>query len=112
MLIGFPQPPSSAVPTYERPTSGPGPVVARLLKLDSFIRAGVPEAEFYSLFAKCRCGLVMTRRVFGNHVCAVATAIVPPTVIDLTLDSEDDGDNIGLSQHNAIVDLTVDSDDE
>lgn len=103
ILITLPDvnPLASAIVTRERPAgNGRESVIVRLLKLDSCIRAGIPEAEFNSLFAKCRCGLVMTRRVFGQHVCAPATNL--PIIIDLTSDSEDGG----------VIDLTTDSDDD
>jgi hypothetical protein len=66
------------------------------------------EAEFYQLFAKCRCGLVMTRRVFSLHICA--TIQNPPEVIDLTNDDSDDSVTPGPSD--IIIDLTADSEDE
>jgi hypothetical protein len=56
----------------------------------------------------------MTRRVFSQHVCAVAPAKNPPIVIDLTSDSEDSDDmpdGLAPSQH-IIIDLTGDSDDD
>jgi hypothetical protein len=62
---------------------------------------GLPEGDFRKLFAKCRCGLVMTRRVFEHHLCTVAA--VSPVIIDLTSDTSDDDD---------VIDLTGDSDDE
>jgi len=109
-------PPASAIVKYERPAgrSDAESVVARLLRLDSCIRAGVPEAEFNRLFAKCRCGLVMTRRVFRQHVCAVAPATNPPIIIDLTSDSEDNEDMMldgAAPSQPSVIDLTADSDD-
>lgn len=78
------------IPVYDRPIRGPETVLDKLLMLDSWGRAGLSEAEFRKLFAKCLCGLVMTRRVFPDHVCAVATVVKdPPIIIDLTLDSDD-----------------------
>jgi hypothetical protein len=78
------------IPVYERPIRGPETVLDKLLTLDSWGRAGLLETEFRELFAKCLCGLVMTRRVFPDHVCAVAPVVKgPPIVIDLTSDSED-----------------------
>jgi hypothetical protein len=75
----------------------------QLARLDSQWRPGLLEADFMKLFAKCRCGLVMTRRVFRNHFCAAAPAPVVQ-VIDLTSDSSAEGP--------IIIDLTGDSDDD
>lgn len=72
-----------------------------ILRLDSRNSPGLPEAQFKSIFTQCECGLVMTRRVVDDHTCAV------PTVIDLTLDDDDDS---GISVP-VIIDLTGDSDD-
>lgn len=44
---------------------------------------------------KCECGLVMTRRVFKEHECAI-------TVIDLTSDNDD-------SMSESVLDLTDDT---
>jgi len=84
--------------TFEQPSRGPETTLDRLMRLDSWARPGLPEADFKRLFAKCRCGLVMTQRVFKNHICAVAAA---PVVIDLTLETSDE-----------VIDLTGDSDEE
>jgi hypothetical protein len=54
-----------------------------LLRLDSHVRAGITEDEFYRLFVRCsNCGLIMTKRVFDEHVC-------PNELIDLTFDDSD-----------------------
>jgi hypothetical protein len=54
-----------------------------LLQLDSHVRAGITEDEFYRLFVRCsNCGLFMTKRVFDEHVCQ-------NELIDLTLDDSD-----------------------
>ena len=74
------------------PNMGPKAVFDLLLRLDSIIEPGLSEAEFYKLFAKCdACGLVMTRRVFQSHECAI-----------IVVDSEDEEEAM----------LIVDSDDE
>jgi hypothetical protein len=72
----------------EQPMRGPETVIEQLLRLDTSRRPGLSESDFIRLFAKCSCGLIMTRRVFRDHVCA-------PTIIDLTTD--DDGDVIDLT---------------
>lgn len=77
--------PLDIVPTYERPIRV-GTVLKRLMRLNSSIRPGLSETEFRRLFAKCHCGLIMTQRVFADHVCRV----VDPVVIDLTGDSDAD----------------------
>jgi hypothetical protein len=62
---------------------------------------GLPEAEFKSIFIKCRaCGLVMTRRVRGQHNCAIIHR-GPRVIIDLTTDPS-----------RTVIDLTIDSDEE
>jgi hypothetical protein len=66
----------------------------RLLRLDARIRPGLSEIEFTRLLAKCQyCGLIMTHRVFGNHLC-LANVVREPFVIDIT---DDD-----------VIDLTMD----
>ncbi|KIM78742.1 hypothetical protein PILCRDRAFT_90500 [Piloderma croceum F 1598] len=59
----------------------------QLKSLDCWRRPGILESDFVKLFAKCRCGLIMTRRVFRSHICV---ARPPPVVIDLTIDSDDE----------------------
>lgn len=71
-----------SIPEYQRFSPRPD-TFTLLLKLDSWRTPGLSVAEFRNLFARCRCGLIMTRRVFDDHQCA------PTEVIDLTLDSED-----------------------
>ncbi|KIM73385.1 hypothetical protein PILCRDRAFT_15292 [Piloderma croceum F 1598] len=104
---------AASVPTYEAPIRGPETVLNRLLRLDSWARSGLSESEFNRLFAKCRCGLIMTRRVFRGHICAVAAGTMQktPAVIDLTLD---EGDNFVRERSSQldIIDLTMDSDKE
>ena len=71
-----------------------------LLRLDSRVQPGLPSAKFKSIFAMCHCGQVTTRRVFGDHVCAVAVADVvrhPHTIIDLTSD-DSESDNSDPSE--------------
>jgi hypothetical protein len=102
--------PSEAIPTYRPASNGRESVIVTLLKLDSPLTAGIPEAEFNRLFAKCRCGLVMTRRNFEHHVCAMPAA---PIIIDLTSDSDDDMvPNHSEPSQRIVVDLTIDSDDD
>jgi hypothetical protein len=78
-----------------RPRRRPATATEKILKLDSWGRAGLLESEFKRLFAKCACGLVMTRRVFPDHDCAVT--LVPNAVIDLTSDLEGDDSVIDLT---------------
>lgn len=73
------------------PVRRPETVVEQLLRLDSSRRPGLFESEFKRLFAKCSCGLIMTRRVFKDHICIPALA-APPVVIDLTSDVSDEED--------------------
>jgi hypothetical protein len=79
-----------------RPRRRPATDTEKILKLDSWGRAGLLESEFKKLFAKCVCGLVMTRRVFPDHDCAIT--LVPNTVIDLTSDSEGDDSVIDFTE--------------
>ena len=81
---------SASLPV-ERPVRGPETVIEQLLRLDTSRRPGLSEAEFKKLLAKCSCGLIMTRRVFVGHICAVVVQALP-AVIDLTSDASDEGD--------------------
>lgn len=89
------------IATYERPVKAPDIILNQLMRLHSSDAPGLPEAEFRKLFAKCRCGLVMSRGVFGNHVCQ-------PVIIDLTGDDNTDK----LASIPIIIDLTGDSEDD
>lgn len=87
----------------------------RLIRLDSCTRPGLSEAEFRRLFAKCRCGLVTTRRVFRAHVCTTETVIASnrPEIIDLTAEEGDEAGFVSAGPSDRIiVDLTADSEDE
>jgi hypothetical protein len=75
-----------SLPTYERPARGPETSIEQLLRLDTSRRPGLSEAEFMKLFAKCSCGLIMTRRVFRDHICTPAVQAPPAVIIDLTAD--------------------------
>jgi hypothetical protein len=97
-----------SIQTYQPPVKRSADTLISLLKLDSWVKPGLSETDFAKLFSKCRCGLVMTHRVFDDHTCAVARA---PVVIDLTLDDSDD--STGLSAVvPVIIDLTGDSDED
>jgi hypothetical protein len=85
----------ASIPTYQRPTRSQN-VSDRLLQLDSW---GLLEKDFAKLFAKCHCGLITTRRIFRDHVCAVAAA---PVIIDLTSDDDAEPSNP------VVIDLTGD----
>lgn len=102
----------ASIPTYERPkTKGLTSVLDQLLRLDAWARPGLSELEFTDLFAKCRCGLVMTRRVFRDHLCFALARKPSPAVIDLTSDTDDEvAEPAGTLP--AIIDLTADSDDD
>lgn len=76
---------TASLTTLERPPRGPETVIEQLLRLDTSRRPGLSESEFRMLFAKCVCGLIMTRRVFRDHICAPGVP-APPVVIDLTSD--------------------------
>jgi hypothetical protein len=66
-------------------------VLSSLIRLGQSDRPGLPEAEFVELFARCRCGLIVARRVFHQHECLPAPAPkwTKPIIIDLTLDDQD-----------------------
>lgn len=82
------------VPTLQPPTSTEPSPFDLLMALDSWLRPGLTEAQFGKLFAKCTCGLIMTRRSFGNHECREGTTNANREgmiVIDLTdTDVEED----------------------
>ena len=69
--------------TYRRAAKHAKIALDMLLKLDSWTRRGLSEAKLRRLFARCSCGLIMTRRIFKDHVCALA-----PVVIDFTSDDD------------------------
>jgi len=72
-----------------------------LLRLDSETSPGLTEAEFEDLLVRCRkCKKVVARRVRMRHHCAT-----PRIVIDLTGDDSD-------SDQPTVIDLTLDSDDD
>jgi hypothetical protein len=71
----------ASVPVYERPAKKKETTIDLLLRLDCWIQSGLTQDEFGELFAKCRCGLIKTRRAFRHHTCAKT----PQTVIDLTM---------------------------
>jgi hypothetical protein len=64
-------------------------VLARLLRLDDGASPGLSEHEFRRLFVQCRCGLVMTCRVFKMHTCRVVIVKPHKVIIDLTSEDED-----------------------
>ncbi|KZP29415.1 hypothetical protein FIBSPDRAFT_946705 [Athelia psychrophila] len=69
-------------------------------KLNALVRAGLTPNEFFNLFTQCRCGLIMTRAVFGRHHCRF-------TVIDLTGEDEEDLTEQEHGDDFTMVDLTV-----
>jgi len=74
-----------SLPTYEGPARGPETPIEQLLRLDTSRRPGLSELEFTKLFARCSCGLIMTRRVFRDHICIPAVQ-APSIAFDLTAD--------------------------
>lgn len=57
------------VPTFNPPPNVALSVTEQLEKLDYFCRLGLTEREFKQLFGKCRCGMVVTHRMFSMHEC-------------------------------------------
>jgi hypothetical protein len=94
------------IPAHEQPVRQAGTALDRLIRLNSFDKPGLSELEFRRLFAKCRCGLVMTRQVFRCRTCVPTV----PVIINLTLD--DSEDSAGTTTGPIIIDLTRDSDDD
>ncbi|KIM72923.1 hypothetical protein PILCRDRAFT_15689 [Piloderma croceum F 1598] len=101
----------SSIPIYEQPPTQDLTAIDQLLRLDAWVRPGLSELEFTQLFAKCPCGLIMTRRVFKDHKCFVIPTRPPPAIIDLTLEA-DDQSIPSTSALPTIIDLTTDSDDD
>jgi hypothetical protein len=93
----------ASIPAYEQSASNHQNPLIRLLKLDS---SGLSAADFKKLFAMCHCGLVTTRRIFRDHICAGAAA---PVIIDLTSDTSDDE---AQPSGPIVIDLTGDSDED
>ena len=70
----------------------------RLLALNSSTRPGLSESDFWKLFAKCRCGLIMTQHAFKHHACV--------EVVDLASKSSE-SDSSRSSPSPAVIDLTA-----
>jgi hypothetical protein len=82
---------NESLPTVRRPQDNcrrKPPLL--LLQLHSAVRPGLSQRDFRSLFAKCACGLIMTRSAFRSHYCAIER--VEPDVIEIT-DSEGEDSN-------------------
>jgi hypothetical protein len=77
--------PSSGVPVCDGPANRPPNDYELLMRLDALIRPGLTAKEFVKLFMECRCGLIMTQRVFGSHECLPEKE----DIIDLTNDLND-----------------------
>lgn len=92
----------ATIPTYEWPV-GIENTLEWLLKLDACSNPGLTEAIFRTLFTKCCCGLVTTRRAFKDHVCAVPTAPI------LTVDDSDCSSNSRSINHLGSRDSSGDS---
>lgn len=56
-------------------------------RLDTRIRPGLSAADFYRMFTRCRCGLIMTRHAFRWHPCQF-------TIIELTSSEDEEKGNI------------------
>ena len=92
---------------FNRPAKAAETTLDRLIRLDSWVKPGLSEAEFRRLFYKCKCGLITTRRIFDKHTCTPPRQ--PSIVIDLTSDdSSSDVENSGAM----VIDLSVDSDED
>src|SRR5882762_2915237 len=98
--------PSASIPTFDPPAKAKATETAldRLIRLDSWVRPGLSETEFRALFAKCKCGLITTRRVFTDHTCIQVA--LPSVVIDLTGSGSLEPEVGGM-----VIDLTSDSED-
>jgi hypothetical protein len=57
------------VRTVPAPVNGRNSVSNLLELLDARVRPGVTQDEFKSLFVKCDCRLILTRRAYRRHVC-------------------------------------------
>jgi hypothetical protein len=78
-----------ALRTCPAPALSAKEVFELVLRLDSGYNAGLTAAELQGLLAICdNCGLIMTRRVFQSHDCAVSRLGIDDEVIDLTVDSD------------------------
>ena len=69
-----------SIPNSRAPMCRTKTVPELLEQLDARVRPGIPDSEFLKLFVRCECGLVVTRRAFGEHKCRAA-------IIDLTEDA-------------------------
>jgi hypothetical protein len=88
------------VPTLRAPSQTQQTTFEQLLLLDSYTRPGISHRRFNKLFARCPCGLTMTRRKFRRHECWRAPKVLND-VIDLT--QANDGGTM-------VIDLTGDTD--
>lgn len=92
---------------YKRPQRN-GPTLSdQLSTLNTPVRPGLYESEFLKLWAKCTCGLIMTRRVFRFHVCVDIINISSDSDVGEDGDSDSDADDDDTSAVDAI-DLTID----
>lgn len=74
----------SIPPPRKSPDYRPRKPLHLLLQLNSPIRPGLSERDFRRLFARCSCGLIMTRPAFRSHYCCAEET----DVIEIT-DSDD-----------------------
>ena len=89
------------LPAHNKPARAFKSMVNQLLKLDSWAGGpGLPESDFKRLFAKCDCGLVMTRKVFEEHICTVTGVVIAEggTVLDQLLKLDSWIDRSGLPE--------------
>lgn len=95
----------ATIPTYEQPV-GIENTFEWLLKLDSWSNPGLTEATFRTLYVKCCCRLVTTRRAFKDHVCAVPAAPI------LTEDDSDCSSNSRSINHLGSRDSSTEKDNK
>jgi hypothetical protein len=74
--------PVGGLPILCRPANPPPSESELIARLDALIRPGLRTQQFKQLFASCRCGVVVSRRMFAIHECLPMPAI--GEVVDLT----------------------------
>jgi len=57
------------MPRYQPPPDIEESVSEMMLRLDSWIRPGIPVEQFLGLYAVCGCGMAISRRKFDLHEC-------------------------------------------
>jgi hypothetical protein len=74
-----------------------------LLQLNSAIRPGLSQRDFRALFAKCICGLIMTRRAFRSHYCTTAEETDVIEIADSESDVAEETDVIEITDSESDV---------